>query len=208
MKYDYDKRCANVSSDNFDCLQWSYEDKRCDDRKEYKEKDDYKGCPKPSKLILECGTNPQDAIFEIDDDEVEDDQVFTLDTLYIDTSCLCKPQVKIEFSSIIYFEAESETGEDDVEVELLFELVRICKGEEEEVIRRWRYLKEFDVDGEDVELEISEPFTVTYCDRSCPGCCKYKMRVRGVDFDGDFEALRVVQPDLSALAQGLCGDKW
>lgn len=195
--------------------------------------------PKPKKIFLECGTRPQDAIFEIRRGRVRRRQRFILDRVIVDTSCLCRPQVKIEFSSIVYFkafattwggsgaaeeaeercieegeemcveeetEAEVQCGNKEVEVDLRFELIRICNGVEE-TVQEWRYLKEFEIDNDDnLEVEISEPFTVTYCDRECPGCCVYKMRVRGRDFDGRFDALRVVTPNISALAQGICGD--
>jgi len=159
-----------------------------------------------NKVILECGHHPQDAIFEVDDGEVEEDQVFELDRVRIDTTCLKKPIVKIEFSSLIVFEAEDEEGDEhEVEVDLLFKLNRICNGFEE-TIQSWRYLKEYDIENDidELEVEISEPFTVTFCDRACPGCCEYKMVVEGRDFEGEFEFLRVVKPDLSALAVGLC----
>lgn len=171
---------------------------------------DFCVCPKhplPKKILLECGCNPRDAIFEIDDDEVEECQKFILDSVIIDTTCLVRPQVKIEFSSIVYFEAEAKgCGDKELEVDLLFELIRDCGGKED-VVQSWRYIKEFEIEDDDeLEVEFSQPFTVTFCDKACPGCCEYKMRVTGKDFDGEFEALRVTQPDISALAQGLCGD--
>jgi len=162
--------------------------------------------PQPKKILLECGTNPQDAIFEIDDEQVEENQYFVLDSVIVDTTCLNRPLVKIEFSSLVVFEAETGDGEErEIEVELLFELIRNCNGEKD-CIQSWRYLKEFEVENDELEVEISEPFTVTFCDRACPGCCEYKMIVKGKDFEGEFETLRVVKPDLSALAQGICDD--
>lgn len=163
--------------------------------------------PLPKKIMLECGCNPQDAIFEIDDERVERNQEFVLDRVVVDTSCLCRPQIKIEFSCLVFFEAEAENGSDkELEVDLLFELIRICNGVEQ-CVQNWRYLKEFEIErDDDLEVEISEPFTVTYCDKVCSGCCEYIMIVKGKDFDGDFDALRVTKPDISALAQGLCDD--
>lgn len=162
----------------------------------------------PKKILFECGHRPQDAIFEIDDGEVECDQEFVLDRVIIDTTCLKRPIVKIEFSSLVAFEAEDEEGaEHEVEVDLLFKLTRNCNGTEE-TLQTWRYLKEFDVENniDELEVEISEPFTITFCDQACPGCCEYKIVVTGRDFEGEFEFLRVVKPDLSALAIGLCDD--
>jgi len=53
-----------------------------------------------------------------------------------------------------------------------------------ETIQSWRYLKEIDVENAceqaslELELEISEPITVTYSDRSCPRCCEYSSSER------------------------------
>lgn len=200
----------------------------CDDNKD-KEKDRVKYrekgknfCfapkhPAPKKILLECGNNPEDAIFEIDNGRVDEHQFFVLDTVLVDTTCLFRPLVKIEFSSIIYFDAKAENhcGNDlderpfcdkELKVDLLFELIRICNGQKE-CVQSWRYLKRFEIERDDkLEVEFSEPFTVTFCDRVCPACCEYKMVVSGQNFEGEFDSLRVVKPDLSALAQGLCDD--
>jgi hypothetical protein len=160
-------------------------------------------------IRLECGHNPQDAIFEIDDGVVRENQSFILDRLTIDTSDLYKPLVKIDFSSLVQFAREDEeTYEPEVEVDLLFKLERVCNGVKE-CIQSWRYLKEFDVEDDnetlqlELEIEISEPFTVTFCDKGiCSRCCEYRIVVEGKDFEGSFEYLRVVKPVLTAIIQG------
>jgi hypothetical protein len=119
---------------------------RCE-KQECKEKECCR-CEKQEKkqnVTLVCGARPQDAIFEIDDDEVEDDQSFILDTLQVDVRCKDSALVKLEFSSLVFFEAEGEDGgESEITVDLLFELVRVCNNYEE-VIQSWRYLKEFEI---------------------------------------------------------------
>ncbi len=163
-------------------------------------------CHKHNTVILECGYRPQDAFFEIDDGFVEERQEFVLDRLKIDTTCLNKPIVKIEFSSLIIFEAEDEEGpEHEVEVDLLFKLIRICNGEKD-CVQSWNYLYEIDVENDidELEVEMSQPFTVTFCDRPYPGYCEYIMVVEGIDFEGDFDELRIVKPDLSAIASSSC----
>lgn len=166
-------------------------------------------CKQPeTKLFLECGLNPQDAIFEVDDGRIEDNQCFVLNRVLVDTSRLIKPLVKIEFSSLVVFEAEDEEGpEHEVEVDLLFKLIRSCNGHSE-VIQTWRYLYEIDVENciNELEVEISESFTFTFCDRICPDCCEYRVEVEGKDFEGEFEFLRVSRPELSAIVQGECCD--
>lgn len=158
-------------------------------------------------LFLECGHNPQSAIFEIDDGVVEQCQAFILDRVLVDTSFLKRPIVKIDFFSIVFFEGESEdSNEPEVEVDLLFRLERVCNGVAD-TIQTWRYLKEFDVEGnniDELEIEISESFAVSFCDRACPDCCEYRMIVEGIDFEGEFEALRVVNPTISAFVQSQC----
>lgn len=220
-----------------DCYVYD-EDEQGERENQYvKEKDCcvYAKHPQPKKILLECGCNPQDAFFEIYYGHVRRHQKFVLDRAIVDTTCLCRPIVKVEFSSIIFFKAEAEygggggrtpeaeigneelkaeigegaeaqlqSGHKKFEIDLLFELVRVCKGGEE-TVQSWRYLKKYEIEGNDeLEVESSEPFTVTFCDRACSDCCEYKMVVRGRDFEGDIDALRVVKPDLSVLAQGLC----
>jgi len=174
--------------------------------------DDYPRKPKrkmKKAILVECGHSPQDAIFEIDDGKVKENQCFILDRLTVDASDVFKPLVKLDFSCLVMFEAEDEeTYEPEVEVDLLFKLERVCNGVKE-IVQTWRYLKEFDVEDEheikqlELEIEISEPFTVTFCDRGlCPGCCEYRMVVEGKDFEGEFEFLRVVKPVLGAIIQG------
>lgn len=176
-------------------------DRRCD---RFDRRQDFCRFPKhpePKKVILECGCHSQDATFDDDDD----DQKFTLASVVIDTTCLCRPQVKIEFSSLVQFGADSENGdEQEVEVDLLFKLVKICNGHDE-VLQTWRYRFEIEHDVNDpFDVEISEPFSVTFCDRACPECCTYKMIVEVKDLDGRFDYARVVNSNISALAQSLC----
>lgn len=163
-------------------------------------------CHEHKDIIFECGIRPSDAFFEIDDGKVKEGQSFILDRLRIDLTCLKKPVVKLEFSSLIVFEAEDEKcPEHEVEVDLLFKLIRVCKGEKE-LVQSWRYLYEIDVENhiDELEVEMSQPFTVTFCDKPNSEKYEYIMIVEGVDFEGEFDALRVVKPDLSAIAQSQC----
>lgn len=166
---------------------------------------------KPKKIIFECGCNPQDAnitpIVPVNSTGLIYDPAYILDRVLVDTSDLKKPLVKLDFCSLIYFEVEGNvgTGVVGVELELLFKLVRTCNGVSE-CIQTWRYV--FDEDLEDTltgyYIRRSVPFCVSYCDRTCPGCCEYKMVVEGRTFEGTFTALRVTNPSLSAIAQGQC----
>lgn len=157
------------------------------------------------KLWFECGFNPQDAVFEIDDGRVEREQSFVLNRVVVNASQVHHPIVKLDFSCIIFFEAEDEQGfEHEVEVDLLFKLIRTHEGHSE-CVQTWRYLNEIDVEGsiQELELEISDSFAFSYCDRPCARCCEYRVVVEGRDFEGEFDALRVTQPELTAFVQGI-----
>lgn len=169
--------------------------------------------PKPKGILLECGTNPQDAIFNPAQTEPA---TIVLDRVLVDTGCLSRPLVKIEFSSLVFFDVALETPERQRSFELVltFELVRKCNGNED-ILRTWTFRRTIvfiPVAGKIIEDWKEEtPFTVTFCDRPCPGCCTYEMRVTSTDINDpssapDFEAVNVTKPDISALAQGICGD--
>ena len=94
-----------------------------------------------------------------------------------------------------------------MEVDLLFKLIKTCNGKSE-CLQTWRYLYEVDVENtiDELEVEIAQPFTVTYCEKGCscdhPGCCEYKIVVELQDFEGEFDALSITKPDLSVIVQG------
>lgn len=84
-------------------------------------------------------------------------------------------------------------------------MIRVRDGEIE-VVQSWRYLFEIDVENniDELEVEMSQPFTVTFCDKPTSDVHEYIMTVEGIDFEVEFDALRVVKPDLSAIAQDQC----
>jgi hypothetical protein len=220
MKNDHESRPSTAYGYFEGYPEDKFSDRREDDRCRVRDND---RCPFPKRCnpkdtILACGRHPEDAIFEIDDDRVEEHQTFILDRVNVNTSCLCDPLVKIEFSSLVFFKAEAKEHEyvRELEVDLLFELVRHCHHDHdcdhdhekrEEILQTWRFVKKFEIEKDDkLKLEISEPFTVTFCDKERSGCCTYSMKVTGKDFKGEFDALRVVKPDISAIAQDMFDD--
>ncbi|MDD3364063.1 MAG: DUF4489 domain-containing protein [Syntrophomonas sp.] len=188
---------------------------RCRDNNQAKAKDycTVSKHPKPKGILLECGTNPQDAIFNPAQTEPV---TIVLDRVLVDTECLYRPLVKIEFSSLVYFNValESPERQRSFDLVLTFELVRKCNGNED-ILRTWtfrRIIVFIPIEGKIIEdWQEETPFTVTFCDKACPGCCTYEMRVTSTDINDpssppDFEAVNVTKPDISALAQGICGD--
>ncbi len=156
----------------------------------------------PKKILLECGCKPQDVVFDTCDGWDKKEPFYVLDAVIIDTFCLGKSLVKIEFSSLVFFKAKTKyCPRKEIKIDLLFELVRSCKNDKD-VLQSWRYLKKFETEYDDrLEVEFSEPFTVTFCDKACPDFCEYKMIVKAIGFEGEIEFVKVLKPDLSALAQ-------
>lgn len=157
------------------------------------------------KIWLVNGFNPQDACFIIDDGQVVQNQSFVLSRLMVNAGKLTNPVVRLDFTCIVFFESEDEEGpEHEVEVDLLFKLIRVQEGNAE-VLRTFRYLYEVDVENGigELEVEMSESFAFSYTDRPCPRCSEYLVVVEGRDFEGEFDALRVVSPHLSAIVQGI-----
>ncbi len=60
--------------------------------------------PKPKKILLECGHSLELARFDLLN---LNEQVFSLGRVIVDASCLHRPEVKIEFSSIVSFQNNS-----------------------------------------------------------------------------------------------------
>lgn len=156
----------------------------------------------PKKILLECGQNLESARFDLSS-TVE--QTFTLGRVIIDTSCLNKPEVKIEFSSIVFFQTSpgNSTG---TTIELTFRLKRSCDNGEIETVLTRVYRKATQISDNIVEEIISsEPFTVSFCERLvCSGCCEYIVEVSGnpVNF-ANLGTVEVNNLSLGAFAQGV-----
>lgn len=111
------------------------------------------------RVILECGRSVAVANFNVNGDE----QGFVVARVFIDTSSLgSSPQVKLDFSTLIFFEGEA--GLDDIEILLNFKLKRGCGTAEPLVLRTWQYKKIFDSASNFDQLLIQESFTCLFCD--------------------------------------------
>lgn len=157
--------------------------------------------PPTKNFFFECGHNPQWAIFETECGRILPRQFFVLDRVLVDTTSMKKSNIKIDFSSLIFFQARSAYCNDpEIKVDLLFKLARVCSNGSVDIVQTWRYTKKLDVE----HAKISEPFAVTFCDKVCPSCCEYKMIVDGLDFEGIFWSLRVDNPSLNVIVHSLC----
>lgn len=112
------------------------------------------------RIILECGRSVAVANFDVTDTAGE--QTFTVARVFIDTSSLgSSPQVKLDFSTLIFFEGVADM---DIEIMLTFKLNRGCGIADPIVLRTWEYKKTFDSASDFNELTIQESFTCLFCD--------------------------------------------
>lgn len=163
----------------------------------------------PKRIIFECGESVAIADFDVSSSEEE---TFTLARVFVDTRQLCRPQVKIEFSTLVTFEsAEADTS---VDIRMTFALKRRCGDGTAMTVREWEYINDFSFNTPiDIQMEsVSEPFTISFCEPiQCPACCEYFMDVTATP-NTDFENIEfaIVNPEndasMSAFAKGICCD--
>ncbi|MCT4621501.1 MAG: DUF4489 domain-containing protein [Marinisporobacter sp.] len=134
------------------------------------------GHPLPKPIIMSCGTGNG---FTLADSGTTPETTTvgcppcrpkTVAALTLDTTCLCKPMVKIEFSSHVHFVPTDNGCTSDCQLE--FELVRICDNGFEDSLGTWLF--EIEEEGD----VFAETFNFIYCEcNTCPGCCRYFVRV-------------------------------
>lgn len=91
----------------------------------------------------------------------------------VDARKLCKPLVKIKFSSIVSLAA---TG-NDPEVQLTFTLFRVCDNEEPIELNSWSY-ESFQIQSANTISGLDTSFSFIYCDRlNCSRLCEYFVEV-------------------------------
>lgn len=148
------------------------------DEKEYKDVDHVK-CSEPEhsqpkSILFECGnggglTYSARSCCGKDNNAVCVCTPKTIANVTIDTSCLIRPKIKVEFSSIVHFIPENYGH-----AQLEFDLVRCCRDFPECVVGTWNY----EVEDDD---KSANSFCFDYCDLStCPGCCTYLVKLRPV----------------------------
>ena len=180
----------------------------CDRKKKDRDKVLDKKIAEPEKIIFECGESVEAANFTIGASVPE---TFTLAGVFVDISKLCRPQVKIEFSTVVTFTAVAFTN--PVDIKMTFALKRKCGNGPEITVREWEYNNSFSIPSFTfASRSVSEPFTISFCEpMQCPGCCEYFMEVTATpatDFTNIMSA--TVNPDndasMSTFARAVCPD--
>ena len=123
----------------------------------------------------------------------------------VDTSCLDKPLVKIDFSTMI--QVLVPTGINTFGALLDFQLVINCRGERE-VLNNYQYVADI---RENVSYNFRQSFSFTFCDDDifCQrDCCVYSVELANIDFfvsnGNPLIDLLVEDSAIRAIAQGIC----
>lgn len=125
----------------------------------------------------------------------------------IDTSCLSKPKVLIEFSCMINNAFRIQ------DVRLTFELFRVCHDGNPICIGTWG----FERTNTNVPSAIDNAFSFVFCDDvTCTGCCEYFVTVKGVELSvgdpGIYLGVTIDNARITAMVQSSnykfrCSDK-
>lgn len=152
----------------------------------------------PQTIIFECGTG-NGFTFAVNGANVpvnDPCQVCipkAVGTVCIDTSRLCKPKIKIEFSSIVHSVALGQNSISQLE----FILFRFCNNDQESSLGSWLY------EMTDSENNKAQTFSFFYCDsNSCPGCYSYLVRVAPIHIEDC--RVSVTNCHIAAFAQSAC----
>lgn len=113
----------------------------------------------------------------------------------VDARELCKPLVKIKFSSIVSL---ASTGLDP-EAQLTFTLFRVCDNEEPLELNSWTY-ESFQITSDSIIVGLDNSFSFIYCDRlNCSRLCEYFVEVSADNVSNAGVAVDNVQ--IQAIAQ-------
>ncbi len=145
---------------------------------------------KAKKILLECGEGNRSRNF-ISSNEYP----FQLANVTLDTTCLSKPIVNIEFSSLVSFDRVAADGD----ARLRYELFRICEKKSAVSIGVWVVER---VDSESSLGKSTNSFSFTFCDCvNCNGRCEYFVEVTPIEITEGVITATVSNGRIAALAQ-------
>lgn len=125
-------------------------------------------------LCFECGTGGGYTFVSNSNMKENESHSYTskiLASVALDADWLCKPKVKVDFSSIIHFVPRNTQGQCQLE----FDLVRLCKDSPDCVIGTWNY------GIEKGDESLTKSFCFNLCDYGAGlGNCTYQVKCRPV----------------------------
>lgn len=153
--------------------------------------------PLPSSILLSCSTGNGLSIFPNTSPPI------TIASITIDTTCLRKPVIKIDFNSTINYQALISSGTAIAPFTLIFELSKFCNDGTKVALGSWTYSIGF----LSAATDITNSFNFTYCECStCSACFIYTVDI--VKFNNSIlsgggsitEKVSIITSNLSALA--------
>ncbi len=115
----------------------------------------------------------------------------------LDTTCLCRPVVKIEFDCNVFF-----TVSEAAETALILQLKKSCNNGQEIVCGTWSVTR-----NNVLGSASSDSFAFAFCDSNpCPGCCTYVVEIISFEVEEDDQArIFINAPTLKGIAMETCG---
>lgn len=153
--------------------------------------------PLTSSLLLSCSTGNGLSIFPNISTPI------TIASITIDTTCLCKPVIKIDFNSAINYQALISGGTAITPFTLIFELSKFCNDGTKVALGSWTY----SIGSLLAATDITNSFNFTYCECStCSACFVYAVDI--VKFNNSIlssegsiaEKISIITSNLSVLA--------
>jgi len=133
------------------------------------------GHPIPGPSILACGNGTGLAIPAVPAGTPFNP--IPVASVTIDTTCLCKPSVKIDFTSIINYQALLTLGAGPLlttPFTVTFQLSKTCNDGSKIPLGSWT----FTIALLAAAVNITETFAFTFCEcHACPACCVYTVDI-------------------------------
>ncbi|WP_291559306.1 DUF4489 domain-containing protein [Clostridium sp. UBA2485] len=133
------------------------------------------GHPLPGPSILSCGTASGLAIPAVTAGTPFNP--IPVASVTIDTTCLCRPSVKIDFTSIINYQALLTLGAGPLlttPFTVTFQLSKTCDNGSKIALGSWTFTLAILA----AAVNITQTFAFTHCEcHACPGCCVYTVDI-------------------------------
>ncbi|WP_034439570.1 DUF4489 domain-containing protein [Clostridium ihumii] len=132
------------------------------------------GHPLPTDLLFACGQGTGVAI-PIPTIANPNFTPITLASVTVDNTCLCNPSVKIDFHSLINYQALiSAPGTLSTPFTVTFQLSKTCCDGAKIALGTWDYA----YGTVALATNITNSFSFSYCECNvCPGCCVYTVDI-------------------------------
>jgi hypothetical protein len=165
-------------------------------------------CQKKLKkdIRLACGSSGREY-------DVINRQGETLDlaSVSIDLNGLISPLVKVDFSTTVEFEVETQSpgSSTTLDLELEFILSRVCEDGIEQELETYTFVRDFNITegGSTLLVRTTDPISFTFCDcvNACKtGCCSYLIKVFVSSVDTTpVQTAKIDESFINAIAQGV-----